>query len=684
MDTLYCANCMHQLPPGQTFCPACGCDTSAHNNMIFGLKPNSKLHNRYIVGKILGQGGFGITYLGFDTLLAVKVAIKEYYPSMIASRDNRRSNSPVWSTSDNSRQEIENGKNSFLREARKMAKVDTIPEIVRIRDMFAENDTAYIIMDYVDGITLKEYISKNGPMNIAKCLSMLEPLMKGLEKVHYAGIIHRDISPDNIMLCPDGSVRLLDLGAAKDIHAVGIDRSHDSRLVAKKGFSPIEQYRSDGQIGPWTDVYSLCATIYFCITGRYVPDAIDRSISDTLSFGSTLKQQLTPSQLATLKAGLAVNSEERIRSIGELIYRMHATASDFSSCNALLIFDYAALLLSSAFMYDIMHSWASRLVLFPFIALFIMSAFAAMVCIYKSKFLIHGILCSASLAGLLVYGTYSTINIPYINIDIFHILYGICIACGAVLSYISALKPIAADARNNPFFTFTDKIPVKLGASLCILASFAAFTFTNISSGKAGDDIVWQFEDGTVTVSGNGVMYDDALANNYFWANGTKLRDKTHALIVEPGAQNIGARAFSSCRNMEYAILPDSVHDINEEAFSNCISLADMDRYESVYESETDVEYEPSDTGHISIPFDINTIGEFAFSGCSMIQNFFITNDLRELDTSAFYKCDNLRDIRFTGTEEEWYSALRITDPNSYSLSSVTIECDDDVEFVMP
>jgi len=283
------------------------------------MRQNSILHGRYLIGRVLGQGGFGITYIAFDLVLDIKVAIKEYFPMGIAARDPGSSNTLLWHSTQMNTEQRKNGQESFLKEARRIAKIDQIPSIVRVRDTFFDNETAYIVMDYVEGITLKDKLQKSGAISSAECLRLLGPLMKGMEAVHRTGIIHRDISPDNIIIQADGSVKLLDLGAAKDIST---GQGQQSQLVAKKGFSPLEQYTENGRIGPWTDVYGFCATIYYCVTGRMIPNALDRLGHEEIIFPEGMKEPLPDHIKATLKEGLALEAAKRIQSMEELLSRL--------------------------------------------------------------------------------------------------------------------------------------------------------------------------------------------------------------------------------------------------------------------------------------------------------------------------------------------------------------------------
>lgn len=324
MDQQRCVNCMSLKRKDAFFCPHCGFDQRIQEDNPFGLKWNTVLRERYLVGKILGQGGFGITYVGYDTTLDVKVAIKEYFPLGFASRNATVSNRILWNTGQLEENRWKAGCDGFLKEARRMARIDSLPGIVRVRDTFLENETAYIIMDFIEGVNLKQRILKNGPMEAKACLTLLKPLMASLSLVHKQGLIHRDISPDNIMIKPDGRACLLDFGAAKD---VSLQQSGVSQPVMKRGFSPLEQYLENGALGPWTDVYAMCATIYYCMTGKMIPEALERSWEDKLSFQGPDLAALPAHVSASLKDGLAVRPEQRIRDMEELIRRLETPAA---------------------------------------------------------------------------------------------------------------------------------------------------------------------------------------------------------------------------------------------------------------------------------------------------------------------------------------------------------------------
>ena len=316
MEIRRCMKCMHALAAGETFCSECGRPYGSVETEPFALKPGTILDGKYLVGEMLGQGGFGITYIGFDLLLEQKVAIKEYYPMSTGMVSRENSTTVVWSSAVMQKSGMEKGFDSFLKEARKMAKLGGIPGVVGVKSVFIQNETAYIVMDFIEGETLLKKLQRGGPMDYGTCISLMTPIMQALAEVHKHGIIHRDISPDNIMVQSDGKLILLDLGAAKDLDIQGKDGNvQSSQMVAKHGFSPVEQYGQAGKIGPWTDVYAMAATIYYCCTGVLPPSATDRMIEDTL----TCRPRLTKEQFDVLAFCMSVLPQKRPQNMDALL-----------------------------------------------------------------------------------------------------------------------------------------------------------------------------------------------------------------------------------------------------------------------------------------------------------------------------------------------------------------------------
>ena len=247
-DSKLCLHCMEYCESESAQCPHCGKDSVPTEMPPHYLRPGLELHSKYTVGCALGEGGFGITYIGRDTNLDMRVAIKEYYPTGFVSR-NGAVTSTITANKGNAEQVFEKGRDRFLSEARILAKFAAEPGIVGVRDFFEANNTAYIIMDYLDGITLKDHLEQNGVMSLVQILELLQPVMKSLERIHEKGLIHRDISPDNLMLV-DGDLKLLDFGAARDF--ANLDNKSlsgcSNPATRRKSSTAARAYRARGQI----------------------------------------------------------------------------------------------------------------------------------------------------------------------------------------------------------------------------------------------------------------------------------------------------------------------------------------------------------------------------------------------------------------------------------------------------
>ena len=275
------------------------------------LRKGTRLIGRYIIEGVLGQGGFGITYLGTDELHEKKVAIKEFFPQGIVTR-NIEYQDTVTVTFVGEKDNYEKGKERFLKEARTMAKFSKDEGIVKALDFFEINNTAYIVMEYLEGVTLKQYLRENQRIAPEDLIELLVPLIESLDEIHSQGMIHRDISPDNIMVLPDGRIKLMDFGAARDYTEFG---EKSLSIVLKPGYAPPEQYQTHGVQGPWTDIYALCATMYKCITGENPPDAIDRVIDDHLKKISEFGIVIPPQEEAAIIKGMSVSAKDRYQDI---------------------------------------------------------------------------------------------------------------------------------------------------------------------------------------------------------------------------------------------------------------------------------------------------------------------------------------------------------------------------------
>ena len=308
---MICQNC--QRDKGDVVvCPYC------HVGKVEPFKPHhlpagTIIGGRYEIRAVLGEGGFGITYLACDIKLDKKVALKEYFPHGFSYRNSTAQNSGEVIVSGDAAV-FEHGMKRFLSEAKTLGKFSGQPGIVEVSDYLEENHTAYLVMEYLDGTTLRDYLEKNGKMAAEDAFVRLKPVINTLELIHGSGVIHRDISPDNIMILHNGGLKLMDFGSAKEY----IDSERSMSVLLKSGYAPEEQYRRGGDQGPWTDVYALCATVYRCITGKTPVDALNRLIEDTLKKPSQLGISILPALEDVLMYGLAVRKRDRCQSMGEL------------------------------------------------------------------------------------------------------------------------------------------------------------------------------------------------------------------------------------------------------------------------------------------------------------------------------------------------------------------------------
>lgn len=322
-----CMGCMRYLDKPGTRCPACGWEPGM-GNQPHQLEAGAILAGKYLVGRVLGQGGFGITYMGWDIPANAKRAIKEYYPSDSVTRQGDGYTVTPYSSQGVPRLFAE-GRDKFYSEAQNLARFDHVPDIVSVKDFFQENGTAYIVMEFIEGQTFKDYLTCLGrPMELGDTLALLAPVARSLELVHGAGLIHRDVSPDNIMLTTDGTAKLLDFGAARGFSLQG---ARTNTVNVKMGYAPDEQYRTHGNQGPWTDVYALAATIYRAVTGVVPTQAIDRAPTDLLDRPTALGANLTPAQERVLLKGMAVYPDGRYQSIREFYDAMERTLQGGSS-----------------------------------------------------------------------------------------------------------------------------------------------------------------------------------------------------------------------------------------------------------------------------------------------------------------------------------------------------------------
>ena len=309
-----CYNCFQEIPEREGTCPYCGFDLEENiKDYPNALRAGTVLNQRYLIGRVLGQGGFGITYLAFDTKLEAKVAVKEFMPNDIATRIGTTVSVAMKSKSE----EFTYGAERFQEEARTLAKFMGQPNIAGVTDYFDENDTSYFVMDYIEGISFKTYIANHGgKITVEDALNVMIPVLRALTAVHAEGFIHRDVTPDNIYITKDGMVKLLDFGSAR--YSIG-DKSKSLDVILKVGYAPKEQYIRRSRQGPFTDVYSCAACFYAAITGFLPPESLERMDQDTLVPISQQGIEIPEYLDKAILKGLAVQPEDRFQSAAEFL-----------------------------------------------------------------------------------------------------------------------------------------------------------------------------------------------------------------------------------------------------------------------------------------------------------------------------------------------------------------------------
>ena len=312
MTNELCMNCFN-VKGRMMKCPYCGYEEGTPPEQVFHLWPGSVLAERYIVGVCIGYGGFGITYKAYDTILGVIVAIKEFYPAGLVNR--APGERQVGLLSGDKIEEYNIQLRRFLLEAQSIAQFGKAKDIVNVYDYFEENGTAYIIMEYIDGILLKDYMKQEGKLDADTAVYLITPIIEALKKVHASGIIHRDVSPDNIFLTSDGAIKVFDFGAAI---LADEESGTASMAVIKAGYTPPEQYRSKSKQGLFSDVYSVGAILYEMVTGVKPMEASDRTVKDELLPPSQLGVTLDPNLDRAIMQAMAVRPEFRFQYVEHL------------------------------------------------------------------------------------------------------------------------------------------------------------------------------------------------------------------------------------------------------------------------------------------------------------------------------------------------------------------------------
>ena len=318
-----CLSCF-QHTGGLNPCPHCGADAAYIQVSPQHIVPGTVLNQNYLIGKALGQGGFGITYIGWDLNAWRIVAIKEYYPSGLVTRERGQFVVPI---DDDARNKLKKGVNQFFKEALILGNFSSHPNIVNVLHFFRQNNTAYIVMEYINGKSLKDYLQdRGGSISFTEAMQILCPIMLALDDLHHTGLLHRDIAPDNIYLTIDGHAKLLDFGAAR--FSFG-EETQNAASVIKPGYAPLEQYSGSGiEQGSWTDVYAMGAAFYRALTGKVPTSAADRAMGRELQSPRESGVNIPESADKAIMHAMNMKPEERYVSMRAFEQDIERAASD--------------------------------------------------------------------------------------------------------------------------------------------------------------------------------------------------------------------------------------------------------------------------------------------------------------------------------------------------------------------
>ena len=307
----FCPNCFQST--GADICPYCNFNISQMAYTYVELKPGTVVADRYKIGRVLGIGGFGITYVGYDLQSKKRYAVKEYMPKDVAIR---KENGTVEPNSTRVKDIYNKGLDMFLYETNILITLSGNKGIVEAENFVLANNTGYLVMEYLDGVSVKKLLNSRQVLDPDLSINILTEVAQALAAVHGKGLLHRDISPENIMVMKDGTVKLIDFGASRFF--VG-ERSKSLSLILKHGFAPPEQYSSTSNQGEWTDIYALAATYYKMVTGITIPDALTRSTVDTVERLDKLNPAVKPYVGRAIRKALALRIRDRYQDVNEFI-----------------------------------------------------------------------------------------------------------------------------------------------------------------------------------------------------------------------------------------------------------------------------------------------------------------------------------------------------------------------------
>ena len=666
-DRWICSRCLHLIERGHS-CGNCGFTEEDYQPKPYYLPPETFLKQRYLVASVLGEGGFGITYAGWDLILDKPIAIKEYFPVGLTGRDTSVSFC-VHSGDGQARSWFFSGRERFLREARILAMLSGVHGIVPVRDFFEENETAYIIMDFIHGESLRDYARHNrGCLNPSVLFPLLRPVLDALILVHQSGILHRDISPDNILIDRNGSAWLIDFGAAEELRP---DNDPYSRAVfLKRGYTPLEQYDSHGQQGPWSDVYALSATIYDLLCGHPPVEASQRHGKDILISPIKFGVHLSRRQQRALLHGLSLQVSDRPLSMEHFRSELYGLPLPADLMRRRIRIRRIVWSLSAGIFFSlilVINTWVGfpspSGCRFSFIGKGVsLRAYAGdsvaavpasflgltVQSVADSAFRDHSSLISVtlpnsihSIGNMAFEGctSLSSIDLPNGLTHIGAYAFADCTSLKCVPLPQTVIEVSDSAFIGHPSGLILSAAEDSYAASYAAahdILSFdpAAYTYT-ITNGYA---TITQYLGSSVDVVIPGTIGGYPVAS--IGENAFSAAKVTSVFLAE-GISHIDDSAFLYCDSLQKVALPSSITSIGDSAFYCCYSLADIQLPEGLTEiGESAFSYTTS-LESVALPSSLQRLGCEAFSSSGLL-SVSIPSGITNLPEGLFYFCEHL------------------------------------------
>ncbi len=315
-----CMGCMNEIEDHLSTCPYCGFNETTLRQESYYLDPGTIIGGKYIVGRVLSYGGHTVSYMGMDAEMNRKVIVKEYLPSDFSTRSEGEKDVTIYSG--DGQEQFEQGLTNFLNEANRIQQLQNAKGIAKVYDCLAENETGYVISEYVEGRTLKEILDSGKRYSAEEAADFIRQILAGLADVHRMDIVHCDISPETIMVTDSGEIKLTDFGATRYVTTAN---SKSLSIILKRGYAPEEQYRSKGVRGPWTDVYALGAVMYLMITGEVPQESVERALSDDLKEPSKMGIDIPKNIENALMNALNVYQQDRTQSAEAFLQELNSS-----------------------------------------------------------------------------------------------------------------------------------------------------------------------------------------------------------------------------------------------------------------------------------------------------------------------------------------------------------------------